>query len=454
MGALSALNIFAEVPRWIVVRTVSLWVCYLSIALPDSVRGPTLLDVRDVVGVSTQEMSYVFMVAAIGGLFGCLIVGLVLDRVSSSTKYLVLFASAVMVAVLSSALPYSSGLYSILGNSILSGFFTGTFHTCGNVLFLHIWRGRQSCPHMFAMHFAFGVGSLLSPLIAKPFIREAVDDPIAQSEISLQNFPSASQSVDIWTVKTLYPLIGVQLVLLVSPLLVFYVKERALEQKEKEKLEATAKAVEEVDSTPKDEQDDFSSCKKVVLMALMFLMYNCIAGIEISFRSYISTFTVSMGYTRQDGTDVTALFYASFTAVRGISVLGGIFLPPAAVLWTSQFICLGGMLLMSAFAAQSFLVIQLGAVCLGAGTACLFAAGLLWLKDVLTISNRIGATLTIAMNMATQIYGFIIGSIIEAHPMIFIHLMTGTAVALVVIFAIIINIVKYFRSSSKLLSRI
>ena len=42
-------------------------------ALCDSVRGPTLLDVRDEVGVSTQAMSYTFMLAAIGGLGGCIV---------------------------------------------------------------------------------------------------------------------------------------------------------------------------------------------------------------------------------------------------------------------------------------------------------------------------------------------------------------------------------------------
>ena len=37
----------------------------------DSVRGPTLLDLRDLVGANTSDMSYTFVVAALGGLLGC-----------------------------------------------------------------------------------------------------------------------------------------------------------------------------------------------------------------------------------------------------------------------------------------------------------------------------------------------------------------------------------------------
>jgi hypothetical protein len=35
------------------------------------VRGPTLLDLRDLVGANTADMSYTFVVAAMGGLLGC-----------------------------------------------------------------------------------------------------------------------------------------------------------------------------------------------------------------------------------------------------------------------------------------------------------------------------------------------------------------------------------------------
>ena len=43
----------------------------MSIGTTDSVRGPTLLDLRDLVGADTADMSYTFVMAAMGGLLGC-----------------------------------------------------------------------------------------------------------------------------------------------------------------------------------------------------------------------------------------------------------------------------------------------------------------------------------------------------------------------------------------------
>ena len=40
----------------------------------------------------------------------------------------------------------------------------------------------------------------------------------------------------------------------------------------------------------------------------------------------------------EDGSDVTAVFYLSFTIVRGMSVVGGIYESPRSIMWASQII--------------------------------------------------------------------------------------------------------------------
>ena len=41
----------------------------------------------------------------------------------------------------------------------------------GNVLCLNIW-GMNSGPYMQALHFSFGVGAFVAPLIAEPFLAQ------------------------------------------------------------------------------------------------------------------------------------------------------------------------------------------------------------------------------------------------------------------------------------------
>ena len=61
-------------------RTVLLWLTFFTSAASESVRPPTLLDIRDRLGISVEEATYQFSVQAAGGLTGCLISGFLADR--------------------------------------------------------------------------------------------------------------------------------------------------------------------------------------------------------------------------------------------------------------------------------------------------------------------------------------------------------------------------------------
>ena len=50
------------------------------------------------------------------------------------------------------------------------GFGSGFLDTGGNSLLLGIWAGRDSGPYMHALHFTFGLGAFLAPLLARPFL--------------------------------------------------------------------------------------------------------------------------------------------------------------------------------------------------------------------------------------------------------------------------------------------
>ena len=52
----------------------------------------------------------------------------------------------------------------------------GALNTGENVLILDIWKGRESGPYMHALHFTFGIGTFLAPVLARPFLFNA--DPV------------------------------------------------------------------------------------------------------------------------------------------------------------------------------------------------------------------------------------------------------------------------------------
>ena len=53
------------------------------------VIGPTLLDLKDLVGATIGEVSFILMMASIGSLIGCFFTGYLLDKLPHY-KYLVL----------------------------------------------------------------------------------------------------------------------------------------------------------------------------------------------------------------------------------------------------------------------------------------------------------------------------------------------------------------------------
>ena len=63
-------------PLYSSIRTVLLWLTFFTSAASESIRPPTLLDIRDRLNCSTEEATYQFSVQAAGGLAGCLVSGL------------------------------------------------------------------------------------------------------------------------------------------------------------------------------------------------------------------------------------------------------------------------------------------------------------------------------------------------------------------------------------------
>ena len=72
-------------------------------------------------------------------------------------------------------IPFSPSLPLFFGLCGINGFVIGSLDTGGNVLCLDTWQGvEDSGPYMHSIHFSFGLGAFLAPLIAEKFLRENI----------------------------------------------------------------------------------------------------------------------------------------------------------------------------------------------------------------------------------------------------------------------------------------
>jgi len=417
-------------PWPLLIRTLLLWYSFFVVGLSDSTRGPTLLDLKDLVNVSVSDISSTFAVRAFGGMIGCVFSGFLLDKLSRSLRIIYIMLCLLVNAISTFFLPFGNNLLTMQVLSFTFGFANGGIHSSSNVLLLEIWKDHNSSPYMYAMHFFYGAGALVAPVLSRPFLR---------SEDTL------NVSGEFWTIKTLYPIVAVSMLCTVPGYIVYFISELRKEKTEKEIKEK------DVEIEEKSVNQDLKGVSKTILVILMAGFYFSFAGIEVSFKTFTATYAVTSTHslTRHSATDLQAIFYSTFATFRALIIPLSAVLSPTLILWCSLSSLFFATTLLSLWADTSLVMLQLGVALVGAGVASAFASGMLWIKNHVKVTNKVGSVFTFTCSIASQTYTILIGSYIEEHPCIFIHLMTLSSVLLILFFTFANCLVYYCERNVK-----
>ena len=183
----------------------------------------------------------------------------------------------------------------------------GALNTGENVLILDIWKGRESGPYMHALHFTFGIGTFLAPVLARPFLFNA--EPVDSHSLNI-NSPELNSTNEIevdswditenpWTIKTLYPIIGIYSIISSFALLFYFIKDyrKIPENTDSSKAESNK---ETQTSTTSEEKSPYTKYFIVTIMSIMIFFS---IGMEVAFGTYISVFAVEsdLHFTRPQG---------------------------------------------------------------------------------------------------------------------------------------------------------
>lgn len=127
-------------PWHLLLRTILLLNAYLALGMNEAVRGPTLLDLKDLVDAKISEISFIFMLSSIGSLTGCFLTGLILDKLLRF-RYLIISCTLITIGFTNALLPYCPSLLVMYVCVFIGGLGSGTLDTAGNLLLLDIWKG-------------------------------------------------------------------------------------------------------------------------------------------------------------------------------------------------------------------------------------------------------------------------------------------------------------------------
>ncbi|CAG0919778.1 unnamed protein product [Notodromas monacha] len=144
--------------------------------------GPTIIDLAELMGVRESQITQVFFARAFGYFMGAIAAG-VLFRYLNRT--LLIMTSLFLLAVTNIAVPTMPTYHFLFGVLLLQGVGLGIVDPGISTYILDTW-GEKSAPYMQMVYLGYGVGSLLTPQLAKPFLSASAANVSAEIDARIR----------------------------------------------------------------------------------------------------------------------------------------------------------------------------------------------------------------------------------------------------------------------------
>jgi len=259
-------------------------ICFVSLGLGMASLGPLLPYLADNVGVTLAKISFLFTASSLGYLLGSAGGGRLYDRFKGHRLMVIALLLMIVASILIPLIPV---FYLLLVGVFFFGLGQGTVDVGGNVNLLWVFQSRVG-PYMNALHFCFGVGAFLSPIIIHNVMKLA----------------GGALTWPYWILATLFLPGLVGLLSLESP------------------------------KNPEKDEDD-QKPKKIDyrLVVLIMMLYFVYVGVETGFGGWIFTYAVEEQIATESAASyMNSLFWGALTLGRLVSILLARKLPPSKIL--------------------------------------------------------------------------------------------------------------------------
>jgi FHS family Na+ dependent glucose MFS transporter 1 len=151
-----------DAARW----TLGYYGLFMGLGLHTAVMGPTLPALAEQTQTPLGHMGWLLLARAVGSTMGTTLGGRLFDR---ARGHPVLGMAQLADAVLLALVPIIHWFWLVLGMVAVKGFADGLVNTGANMLL--VWmHGEHVGPYMHGLHFCFGLGACLAPLLVAQVI--------------------------------------------------------------------------------------------------------------------------------------------------------------------------------------------------------------------------------------------------------------------------------------------
>jgi fucose permease len=141
--------------------TIGYFATFVALGLVTASLGPTLPGLASQTGTQLGAISFLFTAHALGYMAGSFFGGRLYDRMPGHP---LMVAMLLLMAAMLALIPVLPALWLLAAAWLVLGVTGGALDVGGNTLMVWL-HGRQVGPFMNALHFFFGVGSFLAPII-------------------------------------------------------------------------------------------------------------------------------------------------------------------------------------------------------------------------------------------------------------------------------------------------
>jgi|PlaIllAssembly_1097288.scaffolds.fasta_scaffold26913_2 FHS family Na+ dependent glucose MFS transporter 1 len=324
--------------RQVLFRTLGYYAAFIALGLVSASLGPTLPGLANNTGSQLSHISLLFVARSSGYLAGSLLGGRLYDRI---TGHPVMSGSLLLMAAMMGTAPLLTRL-GVLACAIFAlGMAEGALDVGGNTLLVWVHQEKVG-PFMNGLHFFFGVGAFLSPLIVAWAMPD--DGAIARA---------------YWTLALLQLPAALWLLRLPSP------------------SGHTASG---------DASSKRSNGRLVALIVLFFFLYT---GAEVAFGGWIYSYAVGLRLgSHAVAAYLTSAFWGALTVGRLLAVPVALRFPPRSVLLADCVGCLVSFAILLV-GSHSLVATFVGTCGVGLSMASIFPAALSLAQARMRITGRV-----------------------------------------------------------------
>lgn len=356
-------------------KTICYFSAFMMMGMFGAILGPTLPELAQQTNSPLKSMSILFTIRALGGLLGSFVGGQLYDKVKGHP---IIGAMLIIVAILLALVPTLKTLSILILLFLILGICNNVSNIGGNTLLIWIHQEKVTS-YMNALHFFFGFGALIAPLIV--------------AQVITFNYG----------IEWAYWLLA--MIILPAGILFLFVPSPAVKK-------------------VSNKTNGKISNPLLTVSIILFLFFW--VGIEVGFGGWIYSYALKTGLTDKAGAAyLISIFWGAFTISRLLSIPLAIRIRPVTFLYINLIGTLVSISCITLFPG-SYMALLIGTGGAGIFMASVFPTTFSFSERRMVISARVTSWFFIGGSIGAMTIPWLMGQVIETQSIKIMNILLGT----------------------------